>query len=485
MSIKSEILRIKAARNKIRNQMVEFGISNSSDNITKLSTELAKVYNNGAVSQILSEGETYTITKGYHNGNGTVTAALTKRVLDMTTIDKGQFLNGNGLKGVKILMLPNVERIESNAFYGAPELEMVDIGLNIQYTHSHAFANCTNLTKLIFRGFFAADGYVLLLEGTPIGNKEEGAYIYVDDEYLEEWKAHTLFHDYLDRLKPLSELDSGGRLQSKTVLPSEALNKVLPDEGYYALSDVTVEAIPENYADITGVTATAEDVLFGEVFVANDGNVAVGTMPQQGAVDMSVYPLKSKITIPEGYHNGEGTVLALTEELTVQADREETMVCVAGPKFWTKVTVEPATGGGVEAPYSGAVYPWLELDIVAVADNQFREGAGLNGARTVIIPDVETIGTAAFLSAKEVEIIDIGPNVTSVHFAAFNNCTKLKKLIFRGLWLAPEKKLTLSATPIASIDGGYIYVPDEYLEQYKTATNWADWATQIKPISEL
>ena len=32
---------------------------------------------------------------------------------------------------------------------------------------------------------------------------------------------------------------------------------------------------------------------------------------------------------------------------------------------------------------------------------------------------------------------------------------------------------------------GYIYVPDNLVDSYKTATNWSTYANQIKPISEL
>ena len=30
----------------------------------------------------------------------------------------------------------------------------------------------------------------------------------------------------------------------------------------------------------------------------------------------------------------------------------------------------------------------------------------------------------------------------------------------------------------------YIYVPDDLVENYKTATNWSVYASQIKPLSE-
>ena len=42
----------------------------------------------------------------------------------------------------------------------------------------------------------------------------------------------------------------------------------------------------------------------------------------------------------------------------------------------------------------------------------------------------------------------------------------------------------LQNTPIAS-GTGYVYVPDNMVETYKSATNWSDYSSQIKPISEL
>ena len=32
---------------------------------------------------------------------------------------------------------------------------------------------------------------------------------------------------------------------------------------------------------------------------------------------------------------------------------------------------------------------------------------------------------------------------------------------------------------------GYIYVPDDLVDQYKVATNWATYASQIKGLSEI
>lgn len=43
---------------------------------------------------------------------------------------------------------------------------------------------------------------------------------------------------------------------------------------------------------------------------------------------------------------------------------------------------------------------------------------------------------------------------------------------------------SFTSTPIES-GTGYIYVPDDLVEQYKVATNWAIFAKQIKGLSEI
>lgn len=66
-----------------------------------------------------------------------------------------------------------------------------------------------------------------------------------------------------------------------------------------------------------------------------------------------------------------------------------------------------------------------------------------------------------------------------------NNCTKLTKLIINN---SNVFKMTdadmLYNTPIQK-GNGYVYVPDELVDTYKTANNWSTYANQIKPLSEL
>ena len=161
----------------------------------------------------------------------------------------------------------------------------------------------------------------------------------------------------------------------------------------------------------------------------------------------------------------------------------------------------------------------------SIGDNAFSGCTALN---SINLPVCTSIGTYAFYSCKSLTSIDlpvctsIGPYTfyrctaltsinlpvcTSIEYGVFSSCTALTSInlpactsihsyafnsckSLTSIKLANTSKIcTLSnsdafkVTPIAN-KAGYIYVPDELVEQYKKATNWSVYASQIKPLSE-
>lgn len=133
---------------------------------------------------------------------------------------------------------------------------------------------------------------------------------------VKEGETYSIPKGYHDGSGTVSGVKGGGnyKLQSKTITPTKKQETVTPDEGNFGLSDVVVNAIPDNYQDVSSVTATAADVLANKLFVTKEGELTPGTMINNGAIVHQFDGLNvASYTIPEGYTTG-GTI-SLTDDI--------------------------------------------------------------------------------------------------------------------------------------------------------------------------
>ena len=160
---------------------------------------------------------------------------------------------------------------------------------------------------------------------------------------VQEGDTYTIPAGYHNGNGTVSGVAGGGNynLQAKTATPTKKQQNIAPDTGYYGLSGVTVNAIPEAYQDVSSVTAVAGDVLTGKVFVTTDGTVTPGEMVNNGAVDKTLDVTTITYTIPKGYHSGSGKVKLVLETKTVTPTKSAQDVTPTAGKVLSKVTVEP------------------------------------------------------------------------------------------------------------------------------------------------
>ena len=119
--------------------------------------------------------------------------------------------------------------------------------------------------------------------------------------------------------------------------------------------------------------------------------------------------------------------------------------------------------------------------VTHIGNNAF---AGCSTLVSVYLPLVETFGGSVFNGDTSLETVDF-PKLDVIWELVFSDCTALKTVILRLNRVSQLKTADVfNNTPIAN-GTGYIYVPDDLVEQYKAATNWSVYASQIKPISEL
>lgn len=159
---------------------------------------------------------------------------------------------------------------------------------------------------------------------------------------VKEGETVTIPAGYHNGSGTVSGVSGGGNynLQSKTATPTKKQQNITPDSGYYGLSDVTVAAIPDNYQDVSGVSAVSDDVLTGKVIVLPDGSLVAGTMPNNGRTNGLLTVDNPSFTIPKGYHNGEGRVYITPQPMIVIPSKEANTVTATSGKVLSSVTVE-------------------------------------------------------------------------------------------------------------------------------------------------
>lgn len=105
-------------------------------------------------------------------------------------------------------------------------------------------------------------------------------------------------------------------LQAKTTTPTTEEQTITSDTGYMGLSRVVVQSIPNTYADVSNVTATASDVALGKVFVNSQRETVVGIISTQPSADITLTTVNPSHTYQPGYYNNEQTVSIQLEQKT-------------------------------------------------------------------------------------------------------------------------------------------------------------------------
>lgn len=201
---------------------------------------------------------------------------------------------------------------------------------------------------------------------------------------VKEGDTYTIPAGYHNGSGTVSGVSGGGsyNLQSKSATPTKKQQSITPDDGFYGLSDVTVAPIPDIYQDVSAVTATAEDVLTGKVYVTSTGAIVTGTMLNQGTVNQTLDVTTITYVIPKGYHSGEGKVTITLETKVVTPTKETQTIVPTEGKVLSQVTVEPIPEKYVDASSADAEAKHILIDKTAYVGTQKVTGTMPNNGST-------------------------------------------------------------------------------------------------------
>jgi len=149
-------------------------------------------------------------------------------------------------------------------------------------------------------------------------------------------------------------------LTSDTVTASQLLSGVKAHDR----SGVQITGTCTYNADTSDATASADEILYGQIAYAN-GNKVTGTMANNGGVTGAISTKAGQYTIAEGYHDGSGKVsISSTEQAKIIASNIKSGVSILGVTGTysgeavtaTVVNITPATTSQTILPPTGYDY---------------------------------------------------------------------------------------------------------------------------------
>lgn len=123
-------------------------------------------------------------------------------------------------------------------------------------------------------------------------------------------------------------------------------------------------------------------------------------------------------------------------------------------------------------------------DLPSVMHVGYGTFAGCTSLMTVNLPLATDIGHDTFIECISLTTVDL-PLATDIGYGTFAGCASLTSLILRSedMCYMDEYSEALVGTPIEAGEG-YIYVPDNLVNDYKEDAVWSVYADQIRPLSE-
>ena len=201
--------------------------------------------------------------------------------------------------------------------------------------------------------------------------------------------------------------------------------------------------------------------------------------------------------------DGEQVLIDLTKD-TVKPETLLAGITAHDASGETIVGTMTGGGGGSEENQLDSMLNGTITEINSTVSSVISYGCrGRTNLLTVNLPNATSVGSYAFYGCNALQSVNL-PKATSVPSSCFYQCTKLNRLDLGSAKSIGASSLayctaltvlilrradaicTLNSSSFSGVTTykGYIYVPSDLLETYKTATNWSTYASKFRAIED-
>lgn len=148
----------------------------------------------------------------------------------------------------------------------------------------------------------------------------------------------------------------------------------------------------------------------------------------------------------------------------------------------TKTVEVNRNGPVVVKPDAGKVLTSATINVRVPSEGTLQLDALIERSITAVRSNATRIGHSAFTNCSSLTSADF-LRATEIHDVVFYNCSSLTTIILRSKTVCTLGTSVFFLTPIEQ-NAGYIYVPKLLVSQYQAATNWSQYASQIRAIED-
>ena len=427
-------------------------------------------FRNNKFTKIIKLGQIPSLPNGYNTttlGTFGKSSLLEEVVLPETleTIGKYSFYDCSNLRKVNIDKLPNLRVIGMNAFVGCDLSETSLISDSIEEIGANAFRNAANLSGTVslpklkrFETTSAKDSTIF--GGTKIVEVADlGEITTIYNGYNSNYGAFNGC-GFLTKVNLPNTLTQIGQYSFRHCTALSSINfhtaiTIIGQEAFYNCTSLEIEDL-----QLPNLETLGQNAFYG-VKIKKIGDLGKLTALPSATTSIQNFGDKSvleEVVLPEGiteipansfYYYTNLSDMEIPDSVLKLGDN-----VFSGCKSMTKIVANGVTSVGSSF----------------IRDTNIKQ---------VILPSIVSLGGSVFTLCYNLELVDLGENLTSIGTYCFWQMTgNLTTFICRATTppsLASNNNLSFCKV---------IYVPDASVEAYKTASGWSAYADRIKPLSE-